>query len=88
MAFPENRSKPNYGHGEVKRYGQAHLDENDVSCSTLRQLLVPYPMAFVTQRDKQVGSLLSTLFLKPIDGTTAVLENHITKNVISPGLKI
>ena len=27
-------------------------------------------------------------FLKPIDGTTAMLENHIANNVTSVGLKI
>ena len=29
-----------------------------------------------------------TLFLKPIDGTTAILENHISNNAIFTGLKI
>ena len=29
-----------------------------------------------------------TTFLKPVDGTTAVLDNHISNNVISAGLKI
>ena len=29
-----------------------------------------------------------TTFLEPIDGTTAVLDNHIVKNAVSAGLKI